>query len=68
VAGTAIPVVPCYLHNAHRAWPKGAWLARPRRVQAIFGPPRRFDHVTADKQGHARVANELHDAVQALQP
>lgn len=68
LAGTAVPVVPCYLRDTHRAWPKGAWIARPRRVQAIFGTPRHFGEVTADKQGFAHIATELHDAVQALRP
>lgn len=68
VAGTGIPVVPCYLHNTNRALPKGAWLARPRRVRAIFGPARRFDNITAEKQGFTQIARELHDAVQALRP
>jgi 1-acyl-sn-glycerol-3-phosphate acyltransferase len=41
-AGTNVPVVPCYLHGAFRAWPKGAWVARPFRLELRIGEPVTF--------------------------
>jgi 1-acyl-sn-glycerol-3-phosphate acyltransferase len=38
-AGTDIPVVPCHLAGAFRAWPKGAWFPRPRKVELRIGNP-----------------------------
>ncbi|HEX2061961.1 MAG TPA: lysophospholipid acyltransferase family protein, partial [Thermoanaerobaculia bacterium] len=36
-AGTGIPVVPCYLSGAYRAWPKGKWIPRPRKLKLVIG-------------------------------
>jgi 1-acyl-sn-glycerol-3-phosphate acyltransferase len=41
-AGTKVPVVPCYLDGAFRAWPKGAWLSRPYRLTLRIGEPLTF--------------------------
>lgn len=64
-AGTNIPVVPCYLEGAWRAWPKGAWFPRPRKLELEIGPPLEFDHLPADKEGAKRVAALLEEAVRA---
>jgi len=66
VAGTTIPVVPCHLDGAFRAWPKGAWIPRPYRVTLRIGEPMVFDDVTADKEGAKRVAAVLEEAVTSL--
>ncbi len=29
LAGTSVPVVPCWLDGTFRAWPKGSWFPRP---------------------------------------
>lgn len=65
-AGTAIPVVPCYLRGAYRAWPKGKWIPRPRKLKLIIGPPRVFDRSTPCKEDAIAIGNALHDAVQEL--
>jgi 1-acyl-sn-glycerol-3-phosphate acyltransferase len=66
LAGRDVPVVPCRLEGAHRAWPKGAWLPRPRRVRLTIGPPRSYGHMPHEKESVLRICAELHDAVQAL--
>jgi 1-acyl-sn-glycerol-3-phosphate acyltransferase len=68
VAGTNRPVVPCYVEGAHRAWPKGCWFPRPRKVQVRIGTPRRYPHLNPGKDSALRIARELRDAVVALAP
>ena len=68
VAGSEIPVVPCYLEGAFRAWPKGAWLPRPRRLRLHAGAPLTFASLSADKEGAKATAAQLEQAVRALRP
>jgi 1-acyl-sn-glycerol-3-phosphate acyltransferase len=58
-AGTNIPVVPCYLDGAFRAWPKGAWIPRPFRLTLRIGAPLRF----AGESNPKAVAATLEEAV-----
>jgi 1-acyl-sn-glycerol-3-phosphate acyltransferase len=66
VAGTDIPVVPCHLNGAFRAWPKGKILPRPRAVHLQIGAPRKFDHYSAGKDAAEQIGAELGKAVHAL--
>jgi 1-acyl-sn-glycerol-3-phosphate acyltransferase len=68
VAGTDVPVVPCYLHGAHRAWPKGAWFPRPRRLELRIGRPHTFAHLKHGVGTSAQVSEELRAAVVELAP
>ncbi len=68
VAGTEIPVVPCYLEGAHRAWPKGRWLPRPAKLRLRIGPPRRYADQGANREAAGRVAADLEAAVRELAP
>jgi 1-acyl-sn-glycerol-3-phosphate acyltransferase len=65
-AGTTYPVVPCYLEGAHRAWPKGAWLPRPRRIHLWIGAPRTYAHAGRGKDSALQIARELREAVMDL--
>jgi 1-acyl-sn-glycerol-3-phosphate acyltransferase len=42
LGGTDVAVVPCWIEGARKAWPKGAWLPRPRRVRVIVGEARTY--------------------------
>jgi 1-acyl-sn-glycerol-3-phosphate acyltransferase len=66
LAGTSIPVVPCCLHGAHRAWPKGKWCPRPRQVRLTIGTPRDYSHIPRGKDAAQRICGELREAVQKL--
>ena len=66
VAGTGVPVVPCYLDGAGDAWPKGRCLPRPRRVTLHVGPPRTYAHLKRGRGNCEAIARELHQAVLAL--
>lgn len=48
VAGTRVPVVPCYLDGALRAFPKGAAVPRPAMLALHIGAPMTFEAVAPD--------------------
>ena len=66
VAGRDVTVLPCYLHGAFRAWPKGRHLPRPRKVRLVVGAPRSYSSRKANKIGICTIAAELHRAVKEL--
>jgi 1-acyl-sn-glycerol-3-phosphate acyltransferase len=67
VAGTDVPVVPCYLSGAFEVWPKGQLLPRPGALRLFIGHPRTFaDTVAADRDAIARISLQLRDDVIAL--
>lgn len=68
VAGTAIPVVPCYLAGAFEAWPKGKIFPRPRRLRLKIGEPRSYAHLQPGKESSLHVSADLRNAVAALAP
>jgi 1-acyl-sn-glycerol-3-phosphate acyltransferase len=65
-AGSSIPVVPCYLDGAFRAWPKGAFVPRPRKLVLRIGEPLTFAELPPEKEGAKAVAARLERAVRAL--
>ena len=67
LAGTRIPAVPCRLQGAHAAWPKGKLVPRPRRIRLVMGPPRIYDAVEPGKPGAEHVAEDLREAIRALE-
>ena len=66
VAGTPLPVVPCYLDGAFSAWPKGSILPRPRKLRLKIGKPLSFEALPAGRDGADRVCQQLREAVAAL--
>jgi 1-acyl-sn-glycerol-3-phosphate acyltransferase len=66
VAGTQLPIVPCYLHGAGRAWPKGKLVPRPRKMRLHIGVPRQFNNAEGLKDEAVAVAEALQEAVEAL--
>jgi 1-acyl-sn-glycerol-3-phosphate acyltransferase len=66
IAGSDIPVVPCHLDGAHRAWPKGAWIPRPRKLRVTIGKPVRFADRQPVKDDAIAIADALRNAVLAL--
>src|SRR5262249_34538196 len=65
LAGKDIPVVPCYLHGAGAALPKGAWLPRPWRIRLTIGMPRTYPHLKRSKEAAVQICSELQEAVSA---
>lgn len=68
VAGSAVPVVPCYLEGAFACWPASRRWPRPGRLRLRIGAPLRFDGVANDREGWKLVAHEAEAAVRALAP
>lgn len=66
VAGTAVPVVPCFLDGAFAAWPPQRRWPRPGRLRLAIGPALRFDDVPNDRAGRAALASMCESAVRAL--
>ena len=68
VASTLVPVVPCYIEGAFRAFPPDARLPRPRKLTLTVGAPLRFPAVANDKEGWTEIAGKIEAAVRALKP
>ena len=68
VAGTSVPVVPCWIEGAFKAWPPGQRCPNMGRIKVIIGPPLRFPQLANDHHGWSEVAAQLESAVSALIP
>src|SRR5262249_11657651 len=68
VAGTICRVVPAYSTGTDRALPRGRAVPIPHPIHVRVGPPLRFAHVQADREGFERVTAELAAAIRALGP
>ena len=66
IAGSEVPVVPCYLDGAFAACPPGTKWPRPRRLTLRVGPPVAFPDVANRRSGWEEIASRLEGAVQAL--
>jgi 1-acyl-sn-glycerol-3-phosphate acyltransferase len=67
VAGSNVPVVPCYLAGAREALPKGAWLPRPTPIRLTIGKPRSYASATHGKESLRHICDDLRHAVVELQ-
>jgi 1-acyl-sn-glycerol-3-phosphate acyltransferase len=66
VAGTAVPVVPCYIGGAFEAMPANRWLLRPNRLRIRVGPPHTFAELPNERSGWDRCAECLQQAIAKL--
>lgn len=66
VAETDVPVVPCHLRGAHRAFPPHRAIPRPTKISLTIGPPLRFEEVANARQGWERIGAALQRAVAEL--
>ncbi len=66
VAGSEVPVVPCFLQGTHAAWPPGRKLPRPGRIRLRIGAPLCFAATANDRAGAAAVAAACEAAVRAM--
>lgn len=66
VAGTTVPVVPCYLSGCNEALGKGRWLPRPCRVGVRLGAPLTFEAHKNRRASWCEIAGQLHTAVGCL--
>ena len=66
LAGVDVPVVPCYLHGAFQAWPKGSIFPRPRRVRLAIGEPRKYSQLKRGKEAALHISRDLQEAILKL--
>jgi 1-acyl-sn-glycerol-3-phosphate acyltransferase len=66
LAGSDLPVVPCWLDGTFRAWPKGVRFPRPRKVRLLIGKPRRYTALKPGKETAEAICRDLREAVLAL--
>jgi 1-acyl-sn-glycerol-3-phosphate acyltransferase len=66
VAGTNVPVVPCYLSGCHEALSPDAKWPRPRRISVRIGAPLNFANVANDRKGWVEISHETQLRVQRL--
>jgi 1-acyl-sn-glycerol-3-phosphate acyltransferase len=64
--GANIPVVPCFLDGAFKAWPKGRFIPRPVKIRLRIGAPRTFADLTPGKEAAERICAELRRAAVEL--
>ena len=69
VAGTAIPVIPCWLEGARDAWPAQSRLPRPGRPLSLtIGAPLSFEETRNDRSGWQTASAAAEAAVRGLAP
>jgi 1-acyl-sn-glycerol-3-phosphate acyltransferase len=66
VAGTDIPVVPCWIEGAFAAWPASRKMPRPVPLAVSIGAPLRFADISDDGVGWNGVAVACEAAVRRL--
>jgi 1-acyl-sn-glycerol-3-phosphate acyltransferase len=66
VAGTEIPVVPCWIEGAFEAFPAGRFLPRRCPVKIKIGKSLVFQGTPPDKAGVSAVAEKIQNAVEGL--
>ena len=66
IAGTGVPVVPCYLDGAFRALPPGSRTPKPVRLTLRVGEPLIFSDQPDERRGWMEITARLAAAVTAL--
>ena len=68
VAGTPVPVVPCWLEGCHAALPAENRLPGPGRISVTIGKPLDFAAVPNDRAGWEQLTQATETAVRGLAP
>jgi 1-acyl-sn-glycerol-3-phosphate acyltransferase len=66
VAGTGVPVVPCYLKGTFESLPATQSFPRPRKISVAIGRPLMFPDASNDRDGWESIAEQMQRAVQEL--
>jgi len=66
LAGTDVPVLPCYIAGTFEACPKGRILPRPGRLRLLIGGSRRYTSLRPGKESALQICAELQQAVLEL--
>jgi 1-acyl-sn-glycerol-3-phosphate acyltransferase len=66
LAGTTVPVVPCYLDGCYEALPSNGVLPRPKKIRMLVGPALSFADVPDERSGWDEIARRSQEAVARL--
>lgn len=66
VAELDVPVIPCYIHGAADALPRGRRIPRPVTISASLGQSLNFQDAPNNREGWRTIADSLHKQVQQL--
>ena len=66
VAGTLVPVVPCYIQGTWSALPSGQKFPLPKKIRLKIGEPLRFETATNDRAGWELISLTAERAVRSL--
>jgi len=66
VAGTPVPVVPCFLKGTYEACPPHRIIPRPVKISVRLGRPMSFSHLDSNREGWNTVAQATEFAVKQL--
>lgn len=68
VAGSEVPVVPCYLEGAFAAWPPTRRFPKPGKLRLAIGAPIACGDLPSGRAGWEETARRCEAAVRALMP
>jgi 1-acyl-sn-glycerol-3-phosphate acyltransferase len=66
LAGTSVPIVPCYLNGTFAALPASATVPCWKRICVTIGKPLSFSATTNDRTGWELIAAASEDAIRNL--
>jgi 1-acyl-sn-glycerol-3-phosphate acyltransferase len=66
VAGTDVPIVPCYLRGPFEALPPSGKIPRWKKISVVIGEPLSFAQRTNDRTGWESIAETAQTAVRSL--
>jgi 1-acyl-sn-glycerol-3-phosphate acyltransferase len=66
VAGTAVPVIPCYLSGTFDALPPHAKWPRSANIALKIGKPCQFENISNERNGWRTIAEKLQNEVRTL--
>jgi len=66
VAGTQVPIVPCYLRGPFEALPPSRKIPRWKKISVAIGEPLSFAGTTNDRSGWESIAETAENAVRSL--
>lgn len=68
IAGSSVPVVPCWISGAFESLNAEQRIPRPRKIAVRVGPALTFDKVESSREGWVSIAETARQAVLSLRP
>ena len=68
IAGTNVPIVPCWLEGCFEAMKPGQFVPRPRKIRVFCGEPVAFPDQPNKREGWDHISQTLEARIKALRP